>query len=122
VAFGYGVGGIHEACHRTMMILKHFDPAVYRLMIDDFVTYLESWEPYYQHSAWLISGSKWQPGILKVLEGLGAEGAPIVSRLKDILARYDEYDAQRIAGEGKELEPLIRGAVDAWEAIHGEAD
>ena len=122
VAFGYGVGGIHEACHRTMMILKHFDPDVYPLMVDDFVTYLETWEPYYQHSAWLVSGSKWQPGILKVLEGLGAEGEPIVTRLKGILARYDDYDAARIAGEGKGLEPLIRQAVDAWEQEHGEAD
>jgi len=122
VAFGYGTGGIHEACHRTMMILKHFDPGVYRLMIDDFVTYLEGWEPYYQHSAWLISGSKWQPGILKVLEGLGVEAKPIVSELKVILTRYGDYDVKRIAGEGKELEPLMREAVRAWEAEHGEAD
>jgi hypothetical protein len=122
VAFGYGVGGIHEACHRTMMILKHFDPGVYRLMIDDFVTYLESWEPYYQHSAWLISGSKWQPGILEVLKGLDAEGEPIVSSLKRILDRYDEYDVKRMAGESKELEPLIRKAVIEWEETHGEAD
>jgi hypothetical protein len=76
VMLGYGTGGIHEAAHRTMMILKHFDPDVYRLMVGDFVTYLARWEPYYQHSVWLITGSKWQPGVLKVLEGLGAEGQP----------------------------------------------
>ena len=40
VVLGYGQGGIHEAAHRTMMILKHFDPSAYEHMVDDFVAYL----------------------------------------------------------------------------------
>ena len=121
VMLGYGTGGIHEAAHRTMMILKHFDPAVYEVMIGDFVEYLETWEPYYQHSVWLITGSKWQPGILSVLETLGAKGRPIVAALKGVLARYPSFDPKRIGKAGQGLETAIRTAVEAFERRHGQA-
>lgn len=121
VVLGYGVGGLHEAAHRTMMVLKHFDPEVYKLMIGDFVTYLQKWEPYYQHSVWLITGSNWQPGILKVLDGLGPEGKPIVAELKSILDMFESYDRGRIGGAGKELEQQISEAVRKWEGKHGPA-
>ena len=117
---GYGEGGLHEAAHRTMMVLTHFDPAVYRLMVADFVSYLRTWEPYYQHSVWLITGSKWQPGILQVLEGLGADGGPIVVELAAILKRFEEFDAARIGNVGKDLEQKIRDAIGAWESEHGK--
>lgn len=121
VVLGYGQGGVHEAAHRTMMILKHFDPDVYRLMIDDFVAYLDIWEPYYQHSVWLITGSRWQPGIPKVLEGLGPHGKPIVSSLKAILARYEDFDPKRIGGNGKDLQKQISDVVREWETRYGGA-
>lgn len=121
VMLGYGTGGIHEAAHRTMMILKHFQPDVYEHMVGDFVTYLQSWEPYYQHSVWLISGSKWQPGLLKVLEGLGEQGQPIVVELKKILERYDRFDRKRIGNGAKDLREQIRSAVAAWEKNYGGA-
>ncbi len=119
VMLGYGTGGIHEAAHRTMMILKHFDPDAYTLMVDDFVKYLDAWEPYYQHSVWLITGSKWQPGILAVLEGLGTKGQPIVRSLKSVLARYATFDAKRIGNAGADLEDAIRDAVDSFENRFG---
>jgi hypothetical protein len=122
VVLGYGTGGIHEAAHRTMMILKHFDPAVYRFMIRDFVAYLAIWEPYYQHSVWLITGSKWQPGVLKVLEGLGAEGRPMVRSLKAIQKKFKSFDRKRIGGAGKDLEQQIDDAVRMWESNHGPAN
>ncbi len=115
VALGYGPGGVHEAAHRTMMILKHFDPEVFKLMVDDFVTYLDTWEPYYQHSAWMISGSPWQPGILKVLEGLGEEGEPVAAALEKVLAKYDDFDTRRAAKEAPGLEAKIADALAAWE-------
>ncbi len=43
-------------------------------MIGDLVPYLGLWEPYYQHRVWLITGSRSQPGIPKVLESLGDGG------------------------------------------------
>jgi hypothetical protein len=122
VMLGYGTGGVHEAAHRTMMILNHFDPGVYRFMIDDLLRYLAAWEPYYQHSVWLISGSKWQPGVLKILDGLGKEGAPIVKGLKAVLARYHQFDPRRIEGAGKDLEAQIIEAVRKWESTHGTAE
>lgn len=121
VVLGYGTGGIHEAAHRTMMVLKHFDPEVYQLMVADFEAYLKLWEPYFQHSVWLITGSKWQPGILKVLEGLGPEAKPVVAQLKAILARYDGFDRRRIGGAGKEMEEQIGEAIRKWEGKHGQA-
>lgn len=120
VVLGYGTGGTHEAAHRTMMILKHFDPEVYPYLIEDFVQYLKAWEPYYQHSVWLIKGSKWQPGILKVLEGLGEEGAPVVAGLKEVLERYSEFDPKRIGKDGQELRGMIEEAVRDWEGEFGE--
>jgi hypothetical protein len=121
VMLGYGTGGIHEAAHRTMMILKHFDPSVYQIMVDDFVRYLDMWEPYYQHSVWLITGSKWQPGIPKVLEGMGPEGEPIVLALKRVQKRFDSFDRKRIGKPGADLEARIQAAIDGWEAKHGKA-
>ena len=122
VALGYGTGGIHEAAHRTMMILKHFDPNIYDMMIDDFVEYLKIWDPYYQHSGWLISGSKWQPGILKVLEDLGEKGRPICAQLKVILAKYDSFDPKRNHSVAKGLKDQITETVEKWETEFGKAD
>ncbi len=119
VMLGYGRGGVHEAAHRTMMVLKHFDPDVYALMVDDFVNYLDGWEPYYQHSVWLIKGSRWQPGILKVLETLGEDGRPIVLQLKRIERTFDKLDASRISRDGADLQAQMRAAVDAWEQKYG---
>ena len=118
VMLGYGTGGIHEAAHRTMMLLKHFDPDVYSLMLEDFVIYLANWEPYYQHSVWLIKGSKWQPGVLKVLESLGPEGKPIVDQLKLINQRYDQFDPTRIPRDGAILPDLISASIRGWEQQH----
>jgi hypothetical protein len=119
---GYGMGGTHEAAHRTMMILNHFDPTVYAYMMDDIIQYLKIWEPYYQHSVWLISGSPWQPGLLKVLEGLGKGGRPICAQLKAILETYDRFDSTRITRDGKELPEKIREAIAAWERKYGQIE
>ncbi|MEY2981595.1 MAG: hypothetical protein RL562_1822 [Planctomycetota bacterium] len=119
VVLGYGTGGIHEAAHRTMMVLEHFDPKAFRFMVDDFVTYLAIWDPYYQHSVWLITGSKWQPGILAVLDDLGEDGRPIVKALRAVLARYDTFDAKRAGKNAAHLEDAMRTAVEKFEAAHG---
>jgi len=114
VMLGYGVGGVHEATHRTMMVLKHFDSKIYPLMIDDFALYLEDWEPYYQHSVWLIKGSKWQPGILRILKALGPEGQPIAKQLERITDSYEQFDTNRIPKDAKDLRTQIITAVQQW--------
>jgi hypothetical protein len=118
---GYGTGGMHEATHRTMMVLKHFDPQVYQYMIDDLVAYLDLWEPYYQHSVWLITGSKWQPGIPKILEGLGKQGKPIVLAMKRVQERFGSFEKKRIGKAGANLEQMIRQTISDWEAKYGPA-
>ena len=118
VAPGYGVAGIHEAAHRSMMILKHFDSSVYEQLLDDFAVYLESWTPYHQHSKWLISGSKWQLGLLEVLDRLEARGEPLYGSLETVLARYDEFDPKRMGKEGVELEQELRKRLEAWHATY----
>lgn len=114
VMLGYGAGGTHEAAHRTMMVLKHFDPQIYPLMLPDFELYLKSWEPYYQHSVWLIKGSKWQPGILKILGTLGPEGEPLVVQLERIQREYHTYDQHRISGDAAKIPAEIASAVRKW--------
>jgi len=116
IMLGYGAGGTHEAAHRTMMVLKHFDPKVYPMMLEDFVLYLTDWEPYYQHSIWIIKGSKWQPGILKVLEDLGPEGEPLVTQLERISRDYHQYDQRRISRDADKLPEQINAAVRGWKS------
>lgn len=120
VADGYGEAGIHEAAHRAMMILRHFDSSAYELMLDDFQVYLASWSPYYQHSKWLISGSKWQDGLLHVLDQLGPKAAPLYTSLAGVLERYEEFDDEKRMGkDGQELEQTLRERLAAWHAEHG---
>ncbi|MCP3915962.1 MAG: hypothetical protein GY711_10440 [bacterium] len=119
VADGYGEAGVHEAAHRAMMILKHFDNSVYALLLDEFDVYLEAWVPYHQHSKWLISGSKWQHGLLHVLDTLGARGAPLHASLKGVLDRYGDFDEKRMGKDGKALEQTLRERLAAWYAEHG---
>ncbi|MDB4419330.1 DUF6288 domain-containing protein [bacterium] len=114
IMLGYGTGGVHEAAHRTMMVLKHFNPDIYPLMIGDFTLYLKNWEPYYQHSIWLIKGSKWQPGILNILENLGPEGRPIVNQLERITNEYGNYDQTRIPRDALNLRDQIVNSVNHW--------
>ncbi len=116
VADGYGVAAVHEAAHRAMMILKHFDSSVYEQLLGDFETYLSTWTPYHQHSKWLISGSKWQLGLLEVLDRLGPKGQPLHANLEAVLARYDEFDPKRMGKDGVELEETMRARLAAWEA------
>jgi hypothetical protein len=115
----YGPAALHEAAHRTMMVTKHFDTRIYADMIPELASYLKVWEPYYQHSVWLITGSKWQPGIVNVLEGLGPEGKPIATELANILKRYHSFDPKRIDRNGKQLEQQIRDAISAWQKKFG---
>ena len=61
-------------------------------MIDDFALYLKNWKVYYQHSVWLIKGSKWQPGILAIFNELGPEGQPIANQLDKITRSYDQFE------------------------------
>ena len=118
VMLGYGTGGIHEAAHRTMMVLKHFDPKIYPLMLNDFVLYLKDWQPYYQHSIWLIKGSNWQPGILNVLEELGPEAKPLVNQLERIRLNYSQFDQARIPKDATNLPQQISTAVQEWKKMH----
>lgn len=123
VTQGYDpAGGRHEAAHRTMMILRHFDSRIYGYMIDDFVAYLDTWEPYYQHSVWLIIGSNWQPGILKVLDGLGEDGRPICIALMRVVKKYPDFDQRRIDRNARALPQQIRAAVETWERKHEKID
>ena len=118
LAQGLGVPAKHEAAHRAMMVSKHCDPALYLTMVGDLVKYLETWEPYHQHSVWLITGSKWQPGVLKVLEGLGKDGEPLCRALKRVLDKYERFDRKRFTREAPALEPAIRDAVEAWDKAY----
>ena len=118
IAHGYGTAGRHECAHRTMMVLKHFDPRVYEWIIGDFARYLGYWTPDYQHSVWLITGSNWQPGLLKVADLLGKKAAPLVASLKECLDTKIDKDSQDKAHV--ECREKLRKGIADYEAKHGK--
>ncbi|MCP4376276.1 MAG: hypothetical protein GY794_08900 [bacterium] len=79
----YGIGGKHEAAHRTAMILsKGFGNKDYKLIRGDIIKYLRTWKPKMQHSDWMITGNGWQPGIIKIAKDLGPDGRAIRAALQ----------------------------------------
>jgi len=89
----------HEATHRAMMVLKRFKTPPYKLILPDFIKYLQTWEPGFQHSNWLVLGSGWQHGLITVAEMLGEDAGPLISAFKDCLARveWDESNKDHVA-------------------------
>ncbi|MHC5055499.1 MAG: DUF6288 domain-containing protein [Planctomycetota bacterium] len=120
---GQGLGdlAVHEAAHRTMMVFKGFDPVLYGMILDDIEKYLKIWNPTGQHSGWLMGGSRWQLGMLKVLEKLGPDGRPLCKAIKAVLRDYDRFE---VGGRQKEqaakLKEQMEKAVEAWEKKHGK--
>jgi len=116
IAEGYAEGGaLHEATHRTMMIWSKISPNQYKILVPDLQKYLSNWKPYYQHSVWLISGSKWQPGVIKIMNQLGKDGKGLRDSLKKIASEYSSYDTKQFRREGKELEKTIITAISEWD-------
>ncbi len=118
IAQGYGTAGKHEAAHRTMMILKHFDPSVYRWIVGDFVKYLGDWTPDYQHSVWLITGSKWQPGLITVADLLGTKAKPLVAGLKDCLEK--KIDKTSTKREYVECRTKLQNGIQEYQQKYGK--
>ncbi|MAG58506.1 MAG: hypothetical protein CMJ83_19635 [Planctomycetes bacterium] len=83
----YGPAGQHEVTHRTMMVLKHFPKTVWRHVVKDAIVYLKTWTPESQHAGWLITGSKWQPGLLKVLAWIDDRKPALIEALRGVLRR-----------------------------------
>jgi len=117
IAAGYDeMAARHEAVHRVMMVLARFDDPPYELIAKDLADYLADWTPDNQHSAWLVSGNKWQPGLAQIAGEMGAAGRPLIVALNECDARsqWDERNAQQVAARDK-----LREAVAAYEAAHG---
>ncbi|MDC0279860.1 hypothetical protein OAK78_03135, partial [Akkermansiaceae bacterium] len=72
-------------------------------------------------SVWLIMGSRWQPGIPKVLESLGEEGQPIVLALKRVQKRFRRFEGERMGKDAANLERAIVKAIADWEVKYGPA-
>jgi hypothetical protein len=89
----------HEATHRAMMVLKRFRDPPYHLILPDFIRYLETWQPGFQHSNWLIVGSPWQLGLVKAAEVAGEDAGRLIAAFERCLARveWDESDKDHVA-------------------------
>ena len=117
IAQGYEPGAAHnEATFRTMMVLKSFKNPPYKLLVPEFVKYLKTWTPGYQHSCWMITGSKWQSGLCEVAMKLGKDGKPIVDELKDCLKRMGSGTPRGQAGEVK---AALQKTIPEWEQKYG---
>lgn len=116
IAEGYAEGGaLHEATHRTMMILSKISPDRYEILVPDLQKYLSNWKPYYQHSIWLISGSKWQPGVIKIMNDLGINGKGLRDSLKKLTEQYSSFDPKQFRREAADLEKTILAAIAEWD-------
>ncbi|MGD1978132.1 MAG: DUF6288 domain-containing protein [Akkermansiaceae bacterium] len=81
-----------EAAHRTMMIIADFKNPPYRKIASQLAKYLADWEPGgNQHANWLITGNRWQPGLVKTAEELGKDAGPLVRQFERCLA-LDSWD------------------------------
>ncbi|MBX2851218.1 MAG: HEAT repeat domain-containing protein [Phycisphaeraceae bacterium] len=86
IAAGYDeFAARHEAAHRTMMLMSNFKNPPYKLIARDLAKYMEGWAPGNQHSNWLITGNKWQPGLAKIAKNLGKDAGPIIAKFEHCL-------------------------------------
>lgn len=108
----------HEAAHRVMMSLNRFESPPYRLIVPDFVKYLQDWTPDYQHSHWLIVGSKWQPGLVKIAEELGPDARPLIEAFEKCLSRVQWNERSK---EHRECRQAMEQAVTAFRYQYGRA-
>lgn len=93
IAAGYDeFAAHHEAVHRTMMLFSNFKNPPYELIARDLAKYLEGWTPSdNQHANWLITGNKWQPGLVKIANDLGKDAGPIIQQFERLL-NHDDWD------------------------------
>jgi hypothetical protein len=120
IASGYDPAAAHnEATFRTMMVLKKFRNPPYALLTPEFVKYLKTWTPDYQHSCWMITGSKWQSGLCEVAMMLGNDGKPIIDALRECRKKLAAG-----AGKGNRQAGEARDALDKtiaeWDQKHGK--
>lgn len=79
-----------EAAHRTMMVIADFKNPPYQLIAAQLAKYLEDWKPSdNQHANWLITGNKWQPGLVKIAKDLGKDAGPIIEQFERCLKQND---------------------------------
>lgn len=75
-----------EAAHRTMMVISDFQNPPFKLIAPQLAEYLAGWEPGgNQHANWLITGNRWQPGLVKIAKDLGKDAGPIIEQFQRCL-------------------------------------
>ncbi len=109
----------HEATHRIMMTLDRFKNPPYRLIIPDFIEYLKRWTPEYQHSYWLITGNKWQPGLCKIALDLGKSGRPLIEALRKCSEKIPPAK-NRENGQLTETRKALAEALAEYDKKYGE--
>jgi len=119
IASGYDEGAAHnEATFRMMMTLKRFKNPPYKLLIGEFVKYLKTWTPDYQHSCWMITGSGWQSGLCEVAMGLGADGKPLIDALRQCQARLPATGGRR-GGQVTQVRDALTKTLAEWDKKYG---
>jgi len=115
----------HQCVFKVAMMLKRMDKSVHAMLQDEYARYMAIWKPDYQHSIWLVSGSRWTMPMTTVLESLGEDGKVLCQALKATIESIESGEREipkRDPGTGgahlKVLDTLKK-AVKAWEAKHG---
>jgi len=118
IASGYDPAAAHnEATFRTMMVLKRFKNPPYNLLVGEFVKYLGTWTPDYQHSCWMITGSGYNTGLCEVAMTLGKQGKPIIEALRQCQKRMP---ANVRGGQPAEVAKALEKTLAEWDQKFGK--
>ena len=97
-----------EAAHRTMMVIADFKNPPYREIAPQLAAYLEDWTPSdNQHANWLITGNKWQPGLVKIAGQLGKDAGPLIDQFERCL----KLDSWNLKENKRNPQPAVREAM-----------
>ena len=116
----------HQCVFKVGMMLKRLDPSVHGMLQEHYARYMATWKPDYQHSVWLVSGSRWTVPMTTVLESLGKDGKVLCQALKATIESIKSGERKipdRDPGTGgAHLKVLgtLKKAVEEWEAKHGK--
>ncbi len=120
IADGYDPGAAHnEATFRLTMTLKRFKNPPYKLLVPEFVKYLATWTPEYQHSGWMITGSGWQKGLCEVAMSLGKDGKPLIDALRKCQAKAPAGGGRR-GSKALSIGDLLAKTIADWDKKYGD--
>ena len=116
---GMGRAAEHQCAFKAGMVFKHMDPRAHVMLQDDYVRYLQTWTPGFQHSGWMVTGSRWNLSMQTVLQSMGKEGKPLCLAMKGALEKLESGRLPMAPDSHKQIVATLKAAVAEWEKEFG---